>query len=273
MRLNLLQPHPLLKAYIDKIFVLDSDGSIADDDLKLIVPNGLPKIVIPIRNGLASKVNGLYQVSHETTITLIGMSDISAIVEAECDGAHRTLCIEFSAAGAYRFFRFNLHEMSNRVLPLTEVLGRDASQLQEQVSNAGSVAEQVDVLQEFLLQLLQSREDDLLLNFCIQRIRAMRGAVSVRELEKATGYSSRWLRMKFLEKVGISPKSYASVVRFQPFYKAYVQNPDKGFMEPEFYRYFYDQSHFIKDFKRYTGLAPTKFMKYENEYGRIFYKD
>jgi AraC-like DNA-binding protein len=273
MRLNFFQPHPLLKDYIDKIFVLDSDGRIADDDLKLIVPNGLPKIVIPIRNGLSSKVNGIYQVSQETTITLIGMSDISAIVEAESVGAHSTLCIEFSAVGAYRFFRFDLHEMSNRVLPLMEVLDRHAGQLQEEVSNAGSVAERIDLLQGFLLQQLQNREDDPLLNFCLRRILSRRGSIAVHELEKATGYSSRWLHMKFLEKVGISPKSYASVIRFQPFYKAYTQRPDKRLADAEFYNYFYDQSHFIKDFKRYTGLAPTKFMKFENEYGRIFYKD
>jgi AraC-like DNA-binding protein len=218
-------------------------------------------------------VNGLFQVSHETTITLIGMSDISAIVEAESDGAHSTLCIEFSAIGAYRFFRFDLCEMSNRVLPLTEVLGHHASQVQEEVSNAGTIAERIELLQGFLLQQLQSREDDPILNFCLLRILSRRGAVAVHELEKATGYSSRWLRMKFLQKVGISPKSYASVIRFQPFYKACTQGPDQRLAAAEFYDYFYDQSHFIKDFKRYTGFAPTKFMKYENEYGRIFYKD
>lgn len=273
MRLNLFAPHPLLRDYIDKIFVLDSDDTISDDDLKLIIPNGLPKIVIPIKNGLSSKVNGLYQLSHETTITLIGMSDISAIVEAESVGAHTTLCFEFKALGAYRFFKFDLCEMSNRVVPLADVLGHQVSQLQEEVSNAVTVAERIGILQDFLLQQLQNRADDPILNFCLRLILSRRGEISIHELEKATGYSSRWLRMKFLQKVGVSPKSYASVIRFQPFYKAYSQGGDQWMLDGEFYNYFYDQSHFIKEFKRYTGLAPTKFMKYENEYGRVFYKD
>ncbi|HLT73624.1 MAG TPA: hypothetical protein VKZ68_01020 [Ohtaekwangia sp.] len=39
------------------------------------------------------------------------------------------------------------------------------------------------------------------------------------------------------------------------------------------YRHFYDQAHFIKEFKRFTGYSPLRFSKSENEFGRIFYKE
>ncbi|HYG14269.1 MAG TPA: hypothetical protein VEC12_00845, partial [Bacteroidia bacterium] len=83
----------------------------------------------------------------------------------------------------------------------------------------------------------------------------------------------RWLHMKFMERAGISPKNLASIVRFQQFYTALAQNREKDFLQKEFYDFYYDQSHFIKDFKRFTGLPPAKLAMSENEFGKIFYKE
>jgi len=92
------------------------------------------------------------------------------------------------------------------------------------------------------------------------------------ELERKTGYSGRWLYEKFIEKVGLSPKSF-SVVRFMEFYENWAKKPGADFFNENIYDYFYDQSHFIKEVKRFTGLSPLKFVKSGNEFGKIFYKD
>ena len=76
-----------------------------------------------------------------------------------------------------------------------------------------------------------------------------------------------------MEKVGLSPKSLSSVIRFMQFYEQWAKNPGADFFKNDMYNYFYDQAHFIKEFKRFTGLSPLKFTKSENEFGRVFYKD
>ena len=112
MRLQHINPHPLLKGYIEKMWVFESNGRVPNDDMKLIVPNGLIKLVVPFRNGLSGKMeNGWFHLSKEHSITIIGIADIPAIVESENDSIAGTIGVEFSPQGAYRFFHLRQSEI------------------------------------------------------------------------------------------------------------------------------------------------------------------
>ena len=58
MRLQNIEPHPLLKSYIDKMWLFESNGKMPVDDLKLVVPNGHLKLSVAFRNGIVAKMNG-----------------------------------------------------------------------------------------------------------------------------------------------------------------------------------------------------------------------
>ncbi|MGO4293090.1 helix-turn-helix domain-containing protein [Chitinophaga sp. RAB17] len=273
MHLRCYAIHPLLKEYILRIFLLEHDSNLKEEDLKLIVPNGLPKIVIPFSNGISSIINGVHQCSGEKKLTLIGNSDVYSHVSQTYDSGFQTIGIEFSPRGAYRFFRFDLEEIANCAMTFDTVFGSKTNELQEKINDAETVDTCIHILQEFLLKNLDITAEDPLITCLVEQIMQKQGMLSVGQLEKISGYSSRWLRMKFLQKVGISPKAFTSVVRFQQFYSIYTQQADIRQLSKEFYHYYYDQSHFIKDFRKYTGLPPGKFHQQENEYGRIFYKN
>ena len=78
--------------------------------------------------------------------------------------------------------------------------------------------------------------------------------------------------MKFIEKAGVSPKNLSSITRFKQYYQALTTGNENGFMKNDFYEYYYDQSHFIKAFKRFTGLPPARFENMVNDFGEKFYK-
>jgi len=273
MRLQHIEPHHLLKGYVEKLWVFESNGRVPNGDLKLIVPNGCIKLVIPFRNGLSGKINEWYHLSKENSITLIGMTDVPSIVDVETNSPSGTIGIQFSPMGAYRFFNIKQSEIKNQIHPLTDILGIAAKALEEQISNVESLNGKIHLIQQFLLKQLMRRDGDDVFDFCIQKITQTRGKILIRELERETGFSSRWLNIKFQEKVGISPKNLSSIIRFQQFYQALTKSNESNFFKNEFYDYYYDQSHFIKDFKRFTGFPPAKFTLTENEFGRIFYKD
>lgn len=273
MRLQHINPHPLLKGYIEKLWVFESDGRVPNDDMKLVVPNGLIKLMVPFRNGLSGKMNGWYHLSKEHSITLIGMSDLPAIVDSEKDSTVGTIGVEFSPQGAYRFFHLRHSEIKNQIHPLTDILGNIAKQLEEEISNTELIDGKIFLLQQFLLKLFSLNEADSIFDYCIQKIRLTRGKITVHELEKETGYSSRWLHMKFIDKIGVSPKNLSSIIRFQQYYQALANNQEMVFMKNDFYNHYYDQSHFIKEFKRFTGLPPVRFENENNEFGKIFFRD
>jgi hypothetical protein len=139
MRLQNINPHPLLKGYIEKMWVFESNGRMPSDDLKLIVPNGLIKLVIPFRNGLSGKMEGCFHLTKEHGITLIGLTDIPSVVDAETDNPTGTIGIEFSPHGAYRFFHLRQSEIRNKIYSLTDVLGATAKQIEERIANTESI--------------------------------------------------------------------------------------------------------------------------------------
>ena len=273
MRLQHINPHPLLKGYIEKMWVFESSGRVPTDDMKLVVPNGLIKLVIPFRNGLSGKMeDGWFHLSKEHSITLIGIADIPAIVESEKDCKAGTIGVEFSPQGAYRFFHFRQSEIKNQIHPLTDILGNIAKQLEAEITNTESINGKVLLLQQFLHKLFLRHEADNIFDYCVQKIKLTKGKINVSDLEKETGYGSRWLHMKFIDKVGISPKNLSSIMRFQQYYQTLATNQEMVFMKKDFYNYYYDQSHFIKEFKRFTGLSPVRFQNTNNDFRKIFYR-
>ena len=76
-----------------------------------------------------------------------------------------------------------------------------------------------------------------------------------------------------MNKLGVSPKNFSSIIRFKEYYQSFIHADAKSFSRNDFYELYYDQSHFIKDFKRFTGLPPVKFEKQINNFGERYYSE
>jgi len=277
MRLQYIEPFPQLRGIVNKMWLFESSGRAPSEDMKMIVPDGMAKLTIPFRNGVSGKNKNYFHLSKESKITLIGIQDIPAIVDLEYDAPHGNIGIEFSPLGTYRIFHLRQAELKNKLFLLEEVMDKSARAIQEIIADAEKIDKKIQLIQAYLVRLLAQSQPDLILDYCIRQIENSKGLVTVTELERKTGYSSRWLYEKFIEKVGISPKNLSSIVRFNQIYERWTKNsgpnPFKGDTKEDIYYYFYDQAHFIKDFNRFTGFSPMKFVRSENEFGRIFYKD
>ncbi|MGN6353017.1 MAG: DUF6597 domain-containing transcriptional factor [Parafilimonas sp.] len=268
-----IEPHFLLKNYVEKMWFFKSSGKMPADDMKLVVPNGNIKLTLSYQNGVVAAINGKTFSSKEHDITLTGLIDVPVILDVDKDISTETIGIEFNPKGAYRFFHFKLNDIQNKIYSLSDVLGNTGSRLTEQISNTALIQEKIILLQQFLLKQLSLSNDDLIFEYCIEKIAAAKGSITVKELERKTGYSSRWLNLKFNEKLGISPKNLCSIIRFKQYYQLYINSQEKPFSRNDFYNAYYDQSHFIKDFKRFTGLPPTKFEKQTNNFGKSYYRE
>lgn len=273
MRLQNIEPHPLLKSYIEKMWLFESRGKMPAEDLKLVVPNGHIKLSVAFRNGIVASVNGKSFTSKEQNISLTGLVDVPVILDVEEDIATGTIVVEFNPQGAYRFFRISFNDIKNQIHPLTDILGTVAKQLEERISNVKSVEGKVLLLQQFLLKQFTQQTEDSIFEYCVAKITSSKGKITIQELEKKTGYSSRWLNMKFKDKLGISPKNLSTIIRFNQYYNAIANNNEMDFMQNAFYDHYYDQSHFLKEFKRFTGLSHSGFENTTNDFGKLFYKE
>jgi AraC-like DNA-binding protein len=258
-------PHPLLSCYVARISIFESAGRLPAGERKLIVPNANLKLTLTYRNGIAARVGNNPFLQRENELTLTGLIDTPVILDPCEDSPTGTIIIEFNPLGAYRFFHFRFASIHNEITDLTHLVGNTTKQLQSQLAGASSVELKLQLLQNFLLKRLEIAAPDPIYDYCIDRISYTRGMITIAKLEKETGYSSRWLQRKFSEHLGTSPKNLAEIVRFKQFYKAYANGDQPHDLKQHIYHYYYDQSHFLRAFKRFTGTTPTELQNSLNE--------
>ncbi|CAL1521107.1 AraC family transcriptional regulator [Chitinophaga sp. MM2321] len=264
-------PCPALQSYIEQIWVFESSTGIPPGDLALIVPNGMLKMIIPYKSAISSSRIGFADTHRESSIILIGQMDTPATIVSE--GNCGSIGIEFKPFAAYRFFQVAMHELTNKVLTLETILGKAGRQLQEVVANETKVHRKIALTEQFLLRQLQVlNKEDVIVDYAAQQIFTNNGLITMEELSRKLGYTRRYLDIRFAQCMGLNPKTLAAVSRFQLFYKAYNQREVIHFFGKDLYDYYYDQSHFIKEFKRFTGFSPTRYARQDNAFGRIFYK-
>jgi hypothetical protein len=255
MQFKNIIPVPALQKYIEKMWLFKSTGKMPAEDMKLVVPNGNLKLTISYQNGIVADINGKVYASKEQDITLTGLVDVPVILDAEADTYTETIGIEFNPQGVYRFFHFNVSEIQNRICSLCDLADNKGKQLTQQITDAASAQQKIILIQQFLARQLLLHDEDCIFEYRVEKILASKGTITVKELEKKTGYSSRWLNMKFTEKLGVSSKNLASVIRFRQYYQALINHDEKSFFKNDFFHLYYDQSHFIKAFNQSGSRA------------------
>ena len=153
----------------------------------------------------------------------------------------------------------------------SEVLfGRWGRQTRETLGNLEEVEQKVAFIQDALVRLSRTtQQDNRIIDFCVKILKRANGRVPLKELERKTGYSRRYLDLLFKKQVGLPPKVLARIFRFQNFYQKWAHGLSYDIIMNQLYDYYYDQAHFSKEFKRMTGHSPQEFMvEVSNEFGR-----
>lgn len=260
-----ITPHPLLSPYVAKIHVFESSGRLPAEERKLIVPNANFKLTLTYRNGIVAGIGDKTFIQGENKLSLTGLIDSPVLLDAQQDAQTGTIIIEFNPLGAYRFFHLSYAEVKNQIVELPDLVGNYAEELQSRLVDANSITLKLQLLQNFLIRQLEKTVADPIYDYCIDRISNTAGVLSVAQLEKETGYSSRWLHAKFSEHLGTGPKNLSEIVRFKQFYGAFSNGANYQRLKEHIYHHYHDQSHFISAFKRFTGSTPTDLQNSMNE--------
>lgn len=87
------------------------------------------------------------------------------------------------------------------------------------------------------------------------------GQISLESISSETQYSTRYLSSVLSDKVGVCPKTFSKIIRFQNAVQLIDSDPNMNLTQISNINGYYDQSHFIKDFSKYMGMTPKKYQK------------
>lgn len=174
--------------------------------------------------------------------------------------------IRFLPTGAARFFRGQVPELSDRITPLDLVWGVCVKTVADQLAGAGSFLEKVAIVEELLNARLALVDDmEPTVEQAVRLILAGNGLMPIPAIARSAGISDRGLVRKFRQLIGISPKSYSRIVRFQRVLRSFEDDPLIEVPDVAIKYGYYDQSHLINDFRQYAGLTPTEFRARNNK--------
>jgi AraC-like DNA-binding protein len=162
-----------------------------------------------------------------------------------------------------------MHELTHRFISVTEVWGRLGRELEERVLGAPSTRQAVRMVVHDLERLLISADVGKnraqgLASVQIQH----HGTLSVRELAYEGGISERQLEREFNDVVGLPPKVFSRILRFQRVFEAFEENAK--WVDVALECGYYDQPHLIADFRQFAATTPTTFDLAQFELGRHF---
>lgn len=169
-----------------------------------------------------------------------------------------TVLVFFREAGASQFLKVPLHELFNESLALDQLFpSPEIAIVKERLCEAENDRERIEVVEHFLLLKLQPAKPDKLVQGALALIHATAGNIRIQELTARLNSSKSPLEKRFRKAVGASPKKFASVVRMKQLVKSY--KPGMSLTGLAYAAGFYDQAHFIREFKLYAGLPPGNF--------------
>lgn len=169
-----------------------------------------------------------------------------------------TVLVFFKDGGASQFFTQPLHELFRQSVSLDNFMLRsELLCLEEQLAEAATAADRVGVVERFLITRMRSAEPDKLVLAALALIYKSRGTIRMTELAGQLHTSQSPLEKRFRRSVGSSPKKFASIVRLKNILSQH--GSVNSLTELGYEAGFYDQAHFIREFKTLTGDTPEDF--------------
>jgi AraC-like DNA-binding protein len=171
-----------------------------------------------------------------------------------------TVLVFFKESGAASFFRQPLQELFRESISLDNFMLRsELLLLEEQLCEANSDDAKIKVIEYFLISRIKPVEPDQLVLAALALIHKSKGNIRIKELMSQLHISQSPLEKRFRQSVGASPKKFASIVRLKNAIQHY--SPQNSLTALSYEAGYYDQAHFIKEFKTFTGDTPETFFR------------
>ena len=262
---NFCQPKPPLSKFVDSLWLYE--GNIAEHQTEYILPTGTLELVINLRQ------NEL--LFHDTE----SREKCSRFSGAVVSGAHghrfapRTtekttiIGVHFKPGGAFPFLGLPADDLADTHVDLETIWGVAASRLRARLCEAGTSTERFQLLQDALLsRLCHGVEQHYAVSTALEMFWKNQARPTVRETAKYLGLSQRRFIQVFSAEVGITPKLFSRIQRFQQS-RSYIQNgPAPNWAALPLDLGYFDQSHLIREFHEFSGLSPNDYL---NRYKRL----
>ena len=223
------------------------DGILGTTSRERLLPDGSSNVIVDL--GTTSSV-------------ITGAHSKYFVIETSI--AVHLLGIWFKPGGAFRFMKIPASDLRDREVALGDVWGSFAGDLRDELVEAPTPAAKFAITERALLdRFMRGREQHAAVHFALNQF----GRVArVTPVIDAIGISARRFEQLFAEQVGLTPKLFCRIQRFQRVLHLINEQADIDWSDIALSCGYFDQSHFIHDFQSFSGINPTEYVARGSRY-------
>ncbi|MFV0418857.1 MAG: DUF6597 domain-containing transcriptional factor [Dysgonomonas sp.] len=210
----------------------------------------------PVNNlSLSSSLSG--QTTAYTDITYSGTIDFVSII--------------FEPAGAMEFFKIPMRELNNRHIRLNELNDSQILELEKRMCDTHNRQESVNLIEDFLLKRIHNSENQNYSRMSAVIHSVNNGQKDILELADTACFGYKQFKRIFAENIGINPKDYLRVNRFQKASHIMQIRPQTTLTELASECNYTDKSHLIRELREFSGYTPTEYKQLAGPYSEYHY--
>ncbi|HEX2934526.1 MAG TPA: helix-turn-helix domain-containing protein [Bacteroidales bacterium] len=258
MHFQYIKPTGILSHFIRHYWVLEADAS-EGEVCERIIPTG--NIELMFHYGDPFVVNKYSQEEREQPRTFVsGISSNYADIYTQ--GTCGLITVTFLPLGACNFFRFPLNHIEDTIVDMDDLYKESFKFIEEQISAAATTIERIAIMENFLLQQFQPvyKRDLSTIQKGVLLVNESKGQITAKNLADKLALSPKTLERKFSTLLGKTPKQFLRIVRFQEVIRRFSQKDYSPLTDYAYTSGYFDQAHFVKDFKALSGYTPKEFL-------------
>ena len=265
MKFKSLPPDKSLNHIVKELWIIESTQETISKEK--IIPDGYCEIIIHYGDPYEINIDGIWK--RQSKFLFAGQ--IRKFFFLKNTGCSGILGIKFFPEVLSQIFNLDMSQYVDKVIDL-KFITSDLTFL-EQINHSNSDKGNIDIATEWLTNKMDliKLSEPLKLSQIIGEIIKNNGLTEIEFYAKKYDISLRELERQFKTIVGLSPKFFSRIIRLSHIFKE-VQKKDFSWTEFAYNLGFYDQSHFIKNFKEFTGESPKKYGFDESNFANFFLK-
>ena len=165
------------------------------------------------------------------------------------------------------FFDFPVNELNNLTIETDALWNNEVHDIRETILNTPGIKQKFNIIENYFLQKVdQKQEPNLLIKYAVDQLLHAPAVWTIDKLTRKVGVTQKHLISLFKKYVGLSPKQFARISKFQKVIQLAEKQQQIEWTPIAYECGYYDQSHFIKEFQAFSGINPSSYLLQRGEY-------
>lgn len=267
MRFEKVEPKQDLGYLIKEFWIFENSDT--NPEIQKVIPDGFSEIIIHYGDPYKIKMYDNWEVQPKVLLS----NQISKYFFLQNTGTSAMIGIKLHPTTLFQLFGIDLAPYTDRVVPLTTVSSIDSSELTHLIDVSYTVDDRISHIENWFTSILKQGRlfDSSTVAKAVEIILEKNGLVDIKQIAEILGISERQLERSFKKVTGVTPKFYSRIIRFNYIFTI-VKNGNDSWIRVALESGYFDQSHFIKNFKEFTGEEPSSYGFDEKNLANFFLK-